>query len=511
MNSLKKIRILSRKSDLAVIQAKSVGDKLLENFSDIEIEYIEKKTFGDLNLKTPLSEMGSAGVFTDDLRNDLIKNKCDMAVHSWKDLPLDLGPDTVLAGTLSREDQRDILFVKKNKIKQIKKDRIIKIYSSAPRRVYNLESFIKDFLPLNCETVKFENIRGNIITRFNKFLDNEVDGFVVAKAAIDRFINNHLPEYNHITELVKENINKCLWVVTPLSQNPTSPGQGALGIEVNKKNINLIERIKKISDPLTFHCVAEERKMLEKYGGGCHQKIGISCFPTFFGLMKSEKGELDNGKKFYSWSSNQKKISFNKNITEEILYPNNLKNYNIFEREEISKSIESINKIEKHCIWISRKSALPISSNISSNNIIWTSGIKTWKALIEREIWVNGTSDGMGEDFNPNISTLSTFPWIKFTHNLAPKTTIRNILTTYKLKEMPINENLNNKRFFYWMSSTAFNYALRLNPQIINANHACGPGNTYTEIKKMIKDPKNLQIVLSYSEWKNNLLSIKEE
>ena len=188
-----------------------------------------------------------------------------------------------------------------------------------------------------------------------------------------------------------------------------------------------------------------------------------------------------------------------------------MKNYNIFEREEISKSIESINKIEEHCIWISRKSALPISSNISSNNIIWTSGIKTWKALIEREIWVNGTSDGMGEDFNPNISTLSTFPWIKFTHNLAPKTTIRNILTTYKLKEMPINENLNNKRFFYWMSSTAFNYALRLNPQIINANHACGPGNTYTEIKKMIKDPKNLQIVLSYSEWKNNLLSIKEE
>ncbi len=48
--------------------------------------------------------MGSAGIFTDDLRNDLIKNECDLAVHSWKDLPLDLGADTILAGTLERAD-----------------------------------------------------------------------------------------------------------------------------------------------------------------------------------------------------------------------------------------------------------------------------------------------------------------------------------------------------------------------------------------------------------------------
>ena len=509
MNSLKKIRILSRKSNLAIIQAKLVGEKLLEKFSDIKIEYMRKETLGDVDLKTPLSEMGSAGVFTDDLRSDLITNKCDMAVHSWKDLPLDLGFDTVLAGTLSRDDQRDILFIKKNRIQQIKKNRFIKIYSSAPRRIYNLESFIKDFVPLNCETIKFENIRGNIITRFNKFLDNEVDGFVVAKAAIDRFIKNNVPEYNHIIKLIKENIDKCLWVVTPLSQNPTSPGQGALGIEVNKENIDLIERIKKISDPLTFHCVTEERKILEKYGGGCHQKIGVSCFPTFFGLMKSERGELDNGKKFYSWSNNQKKTNFNKKITEEILYPNNLENYKIFEREEIPKSIEVINNIEKHCIWISRESALPKNINISSTNIIWTSGIKTWKALVKRGVWVNGTSDGMGEDFNPNISTLIQFPWIKFTHNLAPKTTISNVLATYKLKEIPIKENLNDKKFFYWMSSTAFNYAVRVSPNIIYENHACGPGNTYKEIKKMIKDPNNLQIALSYTEWKNNLLSTK--
>ena len=114
MSKIKNLRILSRKSNLAVIQAHQVGRKIQDNFSDVKIEYITKKTSGDIDLKTPLSEMGSSGVFTDDLRNDLMANKCDLAVHSWKDLPLDLGSRTVLAGSLKRADQRDILFIKKN-------------------------------------------------------------------------------------------------------------------------------------------------------------------------------------------------------------------------------------------------------------------------------------------------------------------------------------------------------------------------------------------------------------
>ena len=113
MKKLKKIRILSRKSDLALIQAHLVGSKIQEKFSDIQIEYISKKTTGDIDLKTPLSEMENAGVFTDDLRNELISNECDIVVHSWKDLPLELGRETILAGTLKRADQRDILFVNK--------------------------------------------------------------------------------------------------------------------------------------------------------------------------------------------------------------------------------------------------------------------------------------------------------------------------------------------------------------------------------------------------------------
>ncbi len=502
-----KIRILSRKSDLAVIQAKIVGNRIINKFSNIEIKYISKKTSGDIDLKTPLSEMSTEGVFTDDLRKDLISNNCDLIVHSWKDLPLDLGENTIIAGSLERADQRDILFIKKNRIDTLKKNKTINIFSSAPRRIYNLKPFIKNFLPFSTERVIFKNIRGNIPTRFKKFLESDVDGFIVAKAAVDRLVNNKLKEFEHLSKKIKKYIDECIWTIVPLSQNPTSPGQGALGLEIRKNDNQIGKIIKHISDPLTLHCVNEERKLLELYGGGCHQKIGISYFPTFFGIMKSEKGETDKGSNFYNWKSIQKKKKQTKKINENLLFPSNLEDYNLFERKEIKESIEKIKSIEHHCIWISRKSALPKNVNINSSNIIWTSGIKTWESLAKKGVWINGTSDGMGEDFNPNIGFLAPFPWVKLTHNRSPSSLIKNSIFTYELKELPIKEDLNKKNFFYWMSSSAFHYAVRKNPSILDKHHSCGPGNTYNAIKKMIKNSEKLEIHLSYLEWKNSLIN----
>ena len=506
MNLPSHIRILSRKSDLAIIQARQVGDRINQTFPDVKIQYAIKKTSGDIDLKTPLSEMPSPGVFTDDLRNDIITHKCDLAVHSWKDLPLDLGPDTIIAGTLVRADQRDILFVKKVSAEKIKTNKSITILSSSPRRIYNLGHFVKNFLPFNCDNVKFINIRGNIPSRFKKFLAGDADGLVIAKAAIDRLLVNDLPEFESTSLQMKENIQQCLWTITPLSQNPTSPGQGALGLEIRKNNQQLKTIVKTISDPLVFHCVEEERKILQRYGGGCHQKIGVSFFPTFFGLMKAAKGEMDSGDQFYTWEwSNKKHID--KKISANLLYPIKLEDHKFFKRKEIEESIEKIEGLSNHCIWVSRKSALPASANIDPSNVVWTSGIKTWKALARKGIWVNGTADGMGEDFNPNIGALAPMPWVKLTHKTSPLSSIANTITTYELEELPIKEELNTKQFFYWMSFSAFRYAISEYPLIIKANHACGPGNTYKEIKKMLEDPTKLNIYLSYEEWKSSLLN----
>ena len=119
----------------------------------------------------------------------IIKKNCDLIIHSWKDLPLDVGNQTEVAITLDRADPRDLLFIKKNSLQKINQTSSISIFSSSPRRQYNLESFVKNYLPFQIKNITFENIRGNILTRFKKFLDGNVDGFVVAKAAVDRLLN----------------------------------------------------------------------------------------------------------------------------------------------------------------------------------------------------------------------------------------------------------------------------------------------------------------------------------
>ena len=103
---IKKINILSRKSDLAVIQAHEFGKVLVSKNPSININFKTKNTSGDKDLTTPLSEMPTEGVFTDDLRDELIKKNCDIIIHSWKDLPLDVGNKTEIAITLNRADER---------------------------------------------------------------------------------------------------------------------------------------------------------------------------------------------------------------------------------------------------------------------------------------------------------------------------------------------------------------------------------------------------------------------
>jgi len=111
----------------------------------------------------------------------------------------------------------------------------------------------------------------------------------------------------------------------------------------------------------------------------------------------------------------------------------------------------------------------------------------------------------MGEDFETKANTLIRYPWIKLTHKSAPNSKIKKRIDTYELIKKPINQDFSNKKYFYWMSSSAFKYVIEKNPNLVDAFHSCGPGNTYKEIKKMLGKKNNLEIFLSYDSWKNFL------
>ena len=113
----------------------------------------------------------------------------------------------------------------------------------------------------------------------------------------------------------------------------------------------------------------------------------------------------------------------------------------------------------------------------------------------------------MGEDFNPNISSLCQLPWIKLTHSNSVKSLIKDVIHSYELVEEDNLPDFTNKKYFYWMSSSAFKLSITKEPRILEAFHACGPGNTFKEIKKMIKDPSKLAVHLSYEHWRDSLIN----
>ena len=274
------IKIISRKSDLAVIQAEIVANALKQADKDISVSFIKKETEGDIDQLTSLSKLSNIGVFTNDIRDSLLNNEADLAVHSLKDLPIEDQKDTLIVSMLERADSRDILFLKKD-IFENYNNKELRILTSSPRRVYNFSNFLESLIPFNPSNITFEDVRGNIPTRLEKLLNGDCQGLIVAKAAIDRLISYGNKD---ISAKIQSYLDDLLWMIIPLSLNPCAPGQGAIAIEVNSKRKDIIELVNKINHNETFSQVAKEREILQNYGGGCHQKIGVSIESKFFGF-----------------------------------------------------------------------------------------------------------------------------------------------------------------------------------------------------------------------------------
>jgi len=500
------IKIISRKSDLAVIQANLVGKAIKEMYPEYNIEYVHKETRGDIDLSTPLSKMPEAGVFTTDLRDALIVGDADLAVHSWKDLPVKLDKGTVIAGTLPRADMRDILLVKKSNLGLIKKSKSIDISTSSPRRSYNINSFLPKALPIEVDEIIFSDIRGNIPTRLDKFIAGKSDGIVLAKAALDRILIN---SDKSLSKKIRSLLKNVEWMVLPLSENPCAPAQGALAIEVNEKRHEIINIIKDINNLDTFNAVQVERDTLSRFGGGCHQKIGVSNQKRTFGDIFSLKGISDEGEILDKRVINR--VSKNKvswgNIDERDIFPSDLKSYNLFSRANLKDSLLKISALKNKNILASRGNVLEGVLDLDSSNNLWTSGVQTWFNLAKKGFWVNGTFDSLGEAEDPQVSLLSNNnDWLKLTHEDSMEFFIKEKLPTYKLIRNKIKDDLSKKTHFFWMSGSAFLYALEEFPDIINKFHSCGPGNTYEIIKKNVTED-HIKVFLSYNDWKSGIIN----
>ena len=497
----KSINIISRSSVLARIQANMVGETIKNSHPDIHIDYITSKTSGDQNQSLDISSGTTLGVFTSDISKKVEESNNSIAVHSWKDFPIVSDYKTDIYGTLKRADMRDILILK-DSLKVQKNIDQLTIMTSSPRRRYAIEKYLKNLIPINYDKVFFKDIRGNIHTRINKFLKDKTHGIVIAKAAIDRILNNNINKSDKNAQIINC-LKKHQCIILPLSIFPSAPAQGAIGIEVANKNKYLIKIVESINHIETFENANLERNIMSEYGGGCSQKIGVSIWNKNNSKIKSISGITEENKKLETFDLVEKvhkNVSKQQNIRMYNAFPIGKSEQTIFKREESNKNSE-LHAIQDSLIYITRKNVLKHRPNFQNSCILITSGVKTWKEAAKKGYWISGTSDSLGQSEITNMKSLfSVTNIIKLTFK-NEFTTNSNSIDLYELKEPNFPADIEERDNFFWMSPYAFKIAIKLYPSILKKHHSCGMGNTFEQIKEIIKDEKYLTPYLSYEHW----------
>lgn len=240
------LKIGTRDSELALWQARFVQSALQKN--GIEAELVHIKSSGDIDLKTPLSQMGGKGVFTKALDDALLEGRIDLAVHSYKDLPTEQGLPLVVAAVSEREDPRDVLVAPRGTdwIDQFQTEITIATGSNR-RRAQWMAKYPNSTI---------EDIRGNVNTRLAKTEKNtHWKGCIFAAAGLKRIKLEH-----HISVYLD-------WMLP-------APAQGALAIVCHKDNEALIEQLQVLNHWKTQICTHIERAFLNKMEAGCSAPLG---------------------------------------------------------------------------------------------------------------------------------------------------------------------------------------------------------------------------------------------
>lgn len=483
------MRLLSRSSDLAVLQANIVADVLRRHWPDLTVEHLTRSSLGDRDVRVDLWQSPDKGLFTTDLSEALIAGDADAVVHSWKDLPIAAFGGTMVGATLERADPRDVLLVRHESVAA--QPSTLSVLTSSRRRAWQLEQSIADLLPWDVQRIETTAVRGNIPTRLNKLVEGGCDALVVAKAALDRLLNEPAP--GHVRDGIRASLAHCRWMVLPVREFPTAPAQGALAIEVASHRADIRELVAAISHDATARAVEAERLILGGYGGGCSEAIGATVLVRDYGVVTSVRGCLPSGETISRWS-----------LDATAPPPPVASAASIWprpdERDRATRRVlPTAIPTDDGGWWVARADAVPPSVGPRATQIIWAAGTRTWRRLARRGFWVHGCSEGMGDTEAPGIDTLAgrTMSWHRLTH---ADTGDSAVIPTYAV-ETPLPTDLASRTHFFWTSGSTFRAALAQYPEIRSAWHGCGPGRTALAVRAGIDDPARVSIWLDYDQW----------
>ena len=244
------IRIGTRKSKLALIQTELVKTQILKYFPNEKIEIVHVVTHGDKVLDKPLGEIGGKGVFTKEIEEKLLDKTIDIAVHSAKDVPMELADGLCLGAVLLRDDNRDVI-LKRKETKKIGAGSIIG--TSSLRREIQIKQIYPD------ATIK--SLRGNVGTRIGKLKSGEYDAIILAAAGLKR--------------LGLDNDKELDYIYPDKEKFISAAGQGILAIEC--RNGDLKDVMAVLDDRKARICLEAEREFLKCLDGSCNAPCGAHC------------------------------------------------------------------------------------------------------------------------------------------------------------------------------------------------------------------------------------------
>lgn len=251
MNTPKKLVIASRESMLAMWQAEHIKGRLKALYPDCEVEILGMTTRGDQILDKTLSKIGGKGLFIKELEQALQDGRADLAVHSIKDVPMELPVGFALAAIGERASPFDA-FVSNQyaRLEEMPEGAIVG--TSSLRREAQLRAKFPH--------LTIQPLRGNVQTRLSKLDNGDYDAVILAAAGLQRL---------GLDSRIRE-------ILSPADSLPAA-GQGALGIEIAARRTDLADILRPLNHEETAACVTAERALARALGGSCQVPLAAYC------------------------------------------------------------------------------------------------------------------------------------------------------------------------------------------------------------------------------------------
>ncbi len=243
----RRLRIATRESALALWQAEHVRTRLIAQYPGMVVDLLGLTTQGDRVVDQPLASIGGKGLFIKELEVAMDEGRADLAVHSLKDVPMDMPPGFALAAIAAREDPRDAFVSNRYAtLADLPQDAVVG--TSSLRR----EAQLRERHP----HLRIDTLRGNVNTRLRKLDEGRYDGIILAAAGLIR-----LGFSSRIASLL--NADDSL----------PAPGQGALALECRSDRANIVAALAPLADFGTTLATTAERSFSRALGGSCHTPL----------------------------------------------------------------------------------------------------------------------------------------------------------------------------------------------------------------------------------------------